>query len=173
MNKLLAALLLSTTFIPPAFAVGFADGTVGREYLAADLGSISYNQGGATSLSIGGGVQVHPAVAVEVNYLMGGTTYYGPINTIGSYRLSSLQVMAVGHYTFNSRLFAYAKAGLATNSQSLTNPLNGFQSSVSSTDLAFAIGGAVNVAQGLALRAQYLDTGVSSNILSLGAQFSF
>lgn len=178
MKKLLTVLLLSAAFTPfafspSAFAKGFADGTVGHKYVAVDLGSISYSPGSATSLSIGGGVQVHPAVAVEVNYLMGGTTHYGPFNNPGSYKLSALQLMAVGHYTFNSQFFAYAKAGLAMNNQSLTNPLNGLQYSVSSTDVAVAIGGAVNVSPGLALRAQYMDTGVSSNVLSIGAQFSF
>ncbi|HKB60172.1 MAG TPA: outer membrane beta-barrel protein [Gallionellaceae bacterium] len=172
MNKLLATLLLSAAFMPSAFATGFADGVVGSKYAVVDLGSISYNEGSATALSIGGGVQVHPAVAVEVDYLMGGSASYGPIN-VGSYKLSALQVMAVGHYTFNDQFTAYAKAGLAINDQSLTNPFNGFQYSMSSTDVAMAIGGLFNVSPGFALRAQYMDTGVSSNVLSIGALFSF
>lgn len=178
MTRFITALLcfsvfLPSVFAPPAFAGGFADGTVGRKYVAVDLGTISYVQGSAAALSLGGGVQVHPAVAVELNYLTGGATYYGPVNTIGSYRLFALQLMAVGHYTFRNQLHAYAKAGLARNSQSQTSPLNGSRYTVSSTDLAVAIGGAVNISPGLAVRAQYMDTGVSSNILSIGAQFSF
>ncbi len=173
MNKVLVALLLFATLVPPAFATGFADGVVGSKYAVADLGIISYPEGSATALSIGGGVQVHPAVAVEVDYLMGGSASYGPFNGVGSYKLSALQAMAVGHYTFNSQFTAYAKAGLAMNNQSLTNPFNGFQYTASSTDIAVAIGGMFNVSPGFALRAQYQDTGVSSNVLSIGAMFSF
>lgn len=173
MNKVLVALLLFATLAPPACATGFADGVVGSKYAVVDLGTISYNQGSATALSIGGGVQVHPAVAVEADYLMGGSASYGPINNFGSYKLSALQVMAVGHYTFNSQITAYAKAGLAMNNQSQINPLNGFQYTTSSTDVAVAFGGMFNVSPGFAVRAQYLDTGVSSNVLSIGALFSF
>jgi opacity protein-like surface antigen len=173
MRKILATLLCFAAFVPPAFATGFADGVVGSKYAVVDLGIISYPQGSATALSIGGGVQVHPAVAVEVDYLMGGSAGYGPFNAAGSYKLSALQAMAVGHYTFNDQFTAYAKAGLAMNDQSLVNPFNGFQYSMSSTDVAVAFGGRFDVSPGFALRAQYQDTGVSSNVLSIGALFSF
>ncbi len=173
MKKLLSALLISAALTSPAFATGFTDGTVGAKYAVLDLGSISYGQGNATSVSVGGGFQVHPAVAVEVDYLMGSSTSYGPFNNLSYYKLSALQVMAVGHYTFNDQFSAYAKGGLAMNTQTLTNPLNGIQYSVSSTDLAVAFGAKFNVNRDFAVRLQYLDTGVSSTILSIGAQVNF
>lgn len=173
MTKLLSAMLVSAALAAPAFADGFSDGTVGSKYAAFDLGDISYNQGSATALSVGGGYQVHPAVAVEVDYLMGTSASYGPINNLAYYKLSALQFMAVGHYTFNAQFSAYAKAGLAMNNQTLTNPANGFQYSVSSTDLVVGLGAKLNVWQDLALRLQYLDTGVSSSVVSIGAEFGF
>ncbi len=172
MKKVLSVVFVSATLVSPAFATGFADGTVGSKYVAVDLGSISYSQGSATALSIGGGYQVHPAVAVEVDYLMGNSASYGPFN-LGSYKLSALEVMAVGHYTVNSQFSAYAKAGLAFNNQTLTNPVNGIQNTASSNDIAVGIGAKFNVSPDFALRAQYLDTGVSSSIISIGAMVNF
>lgn len=173
MKKPLAIFVMFATFASPALADGFADGVVGSKYAVLDLGNISYNQGSATSLSIGGGYQVHPAVAVEVDYLMGGSTSYGLAANPAYYKLSALQLMAVGHYTFTSQFSAYAKAGLAANNQTQTNPLTGFQYVVSSTNFAFAVGAKLDLSPQLALRVQYLDTGVSSDIMSIGAQFSF
>lgn len=173
MNKLLAAVFLSSAFAAPACATGFADGTVGSKYVAVDLGSISYSPGNATAVSVGGGYQVHPAVAVEVDYLMGSSASYGPFNNLAYYKLSSLQFMAVGHYTFNDQFSAYAKAGLAMNNQTQTNPLNGFQYSVASTDVAIGFGGKFKVSPQVALRLQYLDTGVSSSVISIGAEIGF
>lgn len=173
MNKPLAALFLLFALAAPALATGFSDGTVGSKYAAVDLGDISYNQGSATALSIGGGYQVHPAVAVEVDYLMGNSASYGPVNNLAYYKLSALQFMAVGHYTFNSQFSVYARAGLAMNNQTLTNPANGFQYSVSSTDLAIGFGAKLHLSPAFALRAQYLDTGVFSSVLSIGAEFGF
>ncbi len=173
MNKLLSALLIFAALTSPAFATGFADGTVGAKYAVLDIGSISYNQGSATSVSVGGGYQVHPAVAVEVDYLMGSSTSFGPFNNLSYYKLSALQVRAVGHYTFNDQFSAYAKGGLAMNTQTHTNPVNGLEYSVSSTDVAVAFGVKFNVNRDFALRLQYMDTGVSATILSIGAQVNF
>jgi opacity protein-like surface antigen len=172
MKKLLLAFLALAAFAPPALATGFADGTVGSKYVVLDLGFITYSQGSAAALSIGGGYQVHPAVAVEVDYLMANSASYGPFN-LGSHKLSALEVMAVGHYTFNSQFSAYAKAGLALNNQTLTNPVNGIQDTPSSNDIAVGIGAKYNVSPDFALRLQYLDTGVSSSIISVGAMVNF
>jgi OOP family OmpA-OmpF porin len=177
MKKIVSALLISAAISTPAFAAGFEDGVVGTKYAAVDVGSITYGSlGSATSLSIGGGYQIHPAVAVEVDYLMGGKYSYSVFGVGADYQLSALQVMAVGNYTINDQFSAYGKAGLAFNSQKATVSLFGVSASAtqSSNDLTWAIGGKYKINKDIALRLQYQETGVSSvNIISVGATFNF
>ncbi len=175
MKKIVSALLISAAAVSaPAFAEGFMDGQVGSKYIAADIGQISYGGlGNATALDVGFGYQVHPAVAVEVDYLHGGTYSYNFFGIAGSYQLTALQVNAVGNYNFGNGWGAYAKAGIAFNSQKVTIP--GFASVTnSSNDLTFAIGGKYAVTNAINLRAQYEETGISSvNMISFGAEFKF
>jgi opacity protein-like surface antigen len=180
MKKIVSALLISAAAVSaPAFAEGFMDGQVGSKYIAADIGSISYGGlGSTTAIDVGFGYQVHPAVAVEVDYLHGGSLSYASFGFPNlSYQLTAFQVMAVGNYNFGNGFGAYAKAGIAFNSQKVTVPnfLGGTVSSTtSSNDLAFAIGGKYNVANNVALRVQYEETGISSvNMISFGAEFKF
>lgn len=182
MKKIVSALLISAAAVSaPAFAEGFMDGQVGSKYIAADLGQISYGGNSATAIGVGFGYQVHPAVAVEVDYLHGGTynTTYSFFGTTISndYSMSALQVMAVGHYNFGNGFGAYAKAGIAHNMQKDTVNMTGLPSTSltqNTNDLAFAIGGTYDINESIKLRAQYQETGVSSvNVLSIGAQFGF
>lgn len=181
MKKIVSAMLLSAVISAPAFAGGWTDAPVGTKYAVVDLGSISYGSlGSATSISIGGGYQVSPYVAVEADYLMGGKYSYGVAPITGDYKLTSLQVMAVGNYSINDDFSAYAKAGLAMNSQKSTATVSFFgitstaSVSQSSNDLTFAIGGKYKVNKDIALRLQYQETGISSvNVFSVGAMFNF
>ena len=177
MKKILSAVLISAAAVSaPAFAQGFMDGKVGSKYVAADLGQTSYGGNSATALSIGGGYQVHPAVAVEVDYLMGGKYTYTFFGQSASTEVNSLQVMAVGHYTIDSQWGAYAKAGISHNSFKSTAVVGPFvvTGTATSNDLAFAIGGTYQVNNELKLRAQYQSVGVASaNVLSIGAQYAF
>lgn len=157
-----------------AAPAGFRDGHVGDKYFAVDAGFIDYGPGGALALSFGGGYQVHPAVAIEADLLLGGPYHYVLLGVPSSYRLSALQVVAVGHYTVSPDFSAYAKAGLAFNSRTLGNPPAGLAGTASSNDLTLAIGARLQVARDVALRAQYQDTGTSPvNVLSIGAEFAF
>lgn len=182
MKKIVSALLVSVAALSaPAYAVGFDDNVVGSKYAVVDLGSISYGGNSATSISVGGGYQVLPAVAVEVDYLMGGKYSYNYLGLAGfETSMSGLQVQAVGNYNFGNGFSAYGKAGLAFNSFKTTAiGFCGFttcavSSSASSTDLTFSIGAKYNVTKDIAVRAQYQETGVSSvNVLSIGALFNF
>ena len=177
MKKIVSAMLLSAVISAPAFAGSWTDAPVGTKYAVVDIGSISYSSlGSATSISIGGGYQVSPYVAVEADYLMGGKYSYSVFGVGADYQLTSLQVMAVGNYSINDQFGAYAKAGLAMNSQKATASVFGFSSSVttSSNDLTFAIGGKYKVNKDIALRLQYQETGISSvNVFSVGAMFNF
>lgn len=177
MKKVVAVLLLSAAISAPAFAAGFTDGVVGSKYAVVELGSTSYGGNTATAISVGGGYQVHPAVAVEVDYLMGGKYTYNVFGVSASTQLNALQVMAVGSYTINSDFSAYAKAGLSHNSYKSTVVMPFFGAvtgTASSNDLAFAIGAKYKINKDIALRAQYQETGVSSvNVISIGAMFNF
>lgn len=173
MKKIVSALLISAAAISaPAFAEGFTDGQVGSAYAVVDLGVINYGGGGsATAISVGGGVQVHPAVAVEVDYMHGGTANYG--FNVWQESLSALQVWGVGHYTINDQFQAYAKGGVALNSYKW-GFVAGPTTTNSSTDLAAAIGIKYNISSAVAVHAQYMDAGTASaNVLSVGAQFNF
>ncbi len=177
MKKLVSALLLSAAISAPAFAVGFNDGVVGSKYAAIDLGSTSYGGNSATGISIGGGYQVHPAVAVEVDYLMGGKYTYNLFGVSATTEVNSLQFWAVGHYTIDSQFTAYAKAGISHNSAKATTvvpflgPVTG---TASSNDFAFAIGGMYKLSKEFSLRLQYQDVGAASaSVLSIGATYSF
>lgn len=177
MKKIVAALLVSAAFSAPAFAVGFTDGVVGTKYVAADLGSISYGGNSATSISVGGGYQVHPAVAVEVDYLMGGKFTQNVFGFSAETQLNALQIQAVGHYTVTNEFSAYAKAGIAHNSfkQTVVLPFFGATTATAtSNDLTYAIGAKYNFTKDIAGRVQYQETGISSvNVLSVGATFNF
>ena len=182
MKKVVFALVISAAAVSaPAFAEGFQDGVVGSKYVAADVGQISYGGNSATALDVGFGYQVHPAVAVEVDYLHGGTysTSYSFFGTTFSndYKMSALQVMAVGHYNFGNGWGAYAKAGIAHNMQKDTVGITGLPSTSitsNSNDLTYGIGGTYDVAENIKLRAQYMETGVSSvNTITIGAQSGF
>lgn len=182
MKKIVSALVISAAAAAvsaPASAEGFMDGVVGSKYIAADVGQISYGGSSATALDVGFGYQVHPAVAVEVDYMNGGKySYFG-----GDYQLTALQVMAVGHYNFGNGFGAYAKAGIAHNMQKVNTAavvfggvvlLPATSTTQTSNDLAVAIGGTYDVADNIKLRAQYMETGISSvNTLTIGAQFGF
>jgi len=177
-NKIVAGLLVSAAISAPAFGIGF-DQRVGEAYAVADLGSISYGGlGSATAISVGAGYVVHPALAVEVDYLSGGSLSYGGFfGTPFSIKLDALQFNGVGSYSVNNEFSVYAKAGLAMNSQKWTLPF-GFNSTYSgssnSTDLTFGIGAKYKINKNLALRAQYQETGISSvNVISIGAMYSF
>ncbi|HKB58866.1 MAG TPA: outer membrane beta-barrel protein [Gallionellaceae bacterium] len=177
MKKVVCALLISAAAVSaPAFAEGFMDGVVGSKYIAADVGQISYPPGNATSIDVGFGYQVHPAVAVEVDYLNGSKYSYNVFGVNADYQLTALQVAAVGHYNFGNGWGAYAKAGIAHNMQKATGSLFGISISQTATsnDLMVAIGGTYDVADNIKVRAQYQETGISSvNVLSIGAQFGF
>jgi opacity protein-like surface antigen len=174
MKKIISALLISAAAVSaPAFAEGFMDGQVGSKYAVVDLGFITYGVGGsATALGVGGGVQVHPAVAVEVDYLHGSTGTYGFFN--GSQAsLNAFQVWGVGHYTINDSFQAYAKAGVALNRYKW-GLVGGATTTNSSTDLAAAIGIKMKLNDAVSLHAQYQDVGTqAANVLSVGAQFNF
>ncbi len=182
MKKIVSALLVSVAALSaPAYAVGFDDNVVGSKYAVVDLGSISYGGNSATSISVGGGYQVLPAVAVEVDYLMGGKYSYANFGFTGfETSMSGLQIQAVGNYNFGNGFSAYGKAGLAFNSFKTSylafNGVNFYAATAtaSSTDLTFSIGAKYNVTKDIALRAQYQETGVSSvSVLSVGAMFNF
>ena len=179
MKKVVCALLISAAAVSaPAFAEGFMDTPVGSKYVAADVGQISYGGNSATALDVGFGYQVSQPVGIEVDYLHGGSYSYNYLGFGGfETSLSALQVMAVGRYNFGNGWGAYAKAGLAFDSYktSAVMPFVGAVSSTaSSTDLALAIGGTYDVANNIKLRAQYMETGISSvNTLTIGAQFGF
>ncbi len=173
MKKIVSALLISAAAVSaPAFAEGFMDGQVGSKYAVVDIGQISYGGWGtATAIGVGGGYQIHPAVALEVDYLHGGNStsaFWG-----WGASLSSLDVMGVGHYTINDSLVAYAKAGLAFNRYQF-NWIGQPSFTTSTTDLTAAIGIKYNINPGVALHAQYQDMGTAAaSVLSVGAQFNF
>lgn len=179
MKKIVSALLVSAAALSaPAFATGFEDGVVGTKYAVIDVGSISYGGlGSATAISVGGGYQVHPAVAVEAQYMMGSKLSYSVFGFSGfDYQLTALQITAVGNYNFGNNFSVYGKAGLAFNNQKATTNVFGFTASASqsSTDLTYAIGAKYNFNKDIAVRVQYLETGVSSvNVFSIGAMFNF
>lgn len=178
MKKIVSAIILSAAAVSaPAFATGFQDGRVGDKYAAVDLGSTSYPGGSATAFRVGGGYQVHPAVAVEVSYMLGGKYTYSVFGVSASTELNSLQIMAVGNYNFGNGWGAFAKAGIAHNSFKSTVVMPFFGAvtgTASSNDLSFAVGGKYEVAKDIQLRAQYQETGVSSvNVISVGAEFHF
>lgn len=173
MKKIVSALLVSAAAMSaPAFAEGFMDGQVGSKYALVDVGQIYYGGWGtALAIGVGAGYQVHPAIAVEVDYLHGGnsTWAFGGWNA----SLNSLQFMGVGHYTINDQLVAYAKGGLAFNSYQFAWPGQA-SFTTSSTDLTAAVGVKFNVNQNLGLLAQFQDMGTqSASVLSVGAQFTF
>lgn len=178
MKKLITVIAISTIASSPAFAAkGFMDGVVGTKYAVAEVGSISYSGfGSTTSLSVGGGYQIHPAVAIEVDYLMGGKATSTVLGMDIDAKLTALQVMGVGSYTINPELSAYAKGGIGFNSFKSTVILGGtpYSTSTSSTDVVAAIGIRYHMSKSAALQAQYMETGVSSvNVISFGGKFSF
>jgi len=178
MKKIVSALVISAAVVsaPAAFAKGFMDGHVGDTYAAVDVGSTAYPGGSATAFRVGGGYQVHPAVAVEVSYMLGGKYSYTLFGATASTEVNSLQIMAVGNYNFGNGWGAFAKAGIAHNSFKSTASLGGFvlTGTASSNDLSYAVGGKYEVAKDIQLRAQYQETGIASvNVISFGAEFNF
>ncbi len=178
MKKIVSALLVSAAALSaPAFAVGFDDGQVGSKYAAADIAFTSYGGSSATGLNIGGGYQFHPAMAVEVDYLMGGKYTYSLFGVNATTEVNALQVWLVGHYTIDSQFGAYAKVGISHNSAKATvvMPLLGpVTGTATSNDFAFAIGGTYKVNSQFSVRVQYQDVGAAStSVMSIGATYSF
>ena len=175
MKKILAVSLISALFAAPAMAA------VPGGYVALDLQNWSTTNNApfgnpAIGLRIGGGYRFTPNVGVQVNYGQSGAS-----SSVGgaSYKVSALQVAAVGTYAINPMFDVFAKLGVSANKMNAS----GFTcTSCSKTDLLYGIGGQYNINQQWGVRLQYEGLGkvtnsgtndMSASTLSLGAVYAF
>lgn len=175
MKKILAVTLLSALFAAPAMAA------VPGAYVALDAQSWSTTNNApfgnpGMGLNIGAGYRFTPNVGVEVDYGQSGSSS----SVLGaSYKVSALQLAAVGTYPINQQFDVFAKVGASANKVTAS----GFTcNSCSKTDLLYGIGAQYNFNQQVGVRLQYANLGkatnsgtndLSASTISLGVVYAF
>jgi OOP family OmpA-OmpF porin len=161
MKKIATALLLSAAVSAPVFA---ADKPF---YVAADYGKLSMSNmepfANPGAIRVTGGYRFNPNFAVEAGYMMiGDSTVTDSIGSV-TYAQSSLQASGVISLPLGDKFSLFGKIGVASNSGKLTGTGSyaSTNSSTSTTDTTYGIGGQFNFNQLVGMRVQYEKFGKS------------
>ncbi|MEW5903921.1 MAG: porin family protein [Pseudomonadota bacterium] len=165
MKKIVSAALLATAISTPAFA---ADAS--NYYISADFGSASYSNVTVAAgtypnpgmFRIAAGYQFSPTLGAEIGYTKFGDSSIIIGTASGTIVASSFQVAAVGTFPITPEFNLIAKAGLASNKQSLDVKSSGIVTSSyagSQSALMVNLGAQYNFSPKFGLRVQYENYG--------------
>jgi OOP family OmpA-OmpF porin len=172
MKKIFTVALVSSLISMPAFA---ADQGL---YVSADMQTYSLtNRGTASNPSagfrIGGGYHFTPNIAAEVGYVSSGN---GTSTSGSSYKVTAMQIAAVGSYPINGDFDVIGKLGVSSNEVDFATC-----NTCSKSDLMYGIGAQYKINQQFGVRLQYESMGnvtsgttaVSATNFSIGGIYNF
>lgn len=186
MKKLLSAVLLtalSTTAMAEGrfFSVDIGQSTA--KDTCASLGAACTDSG--TAYRIGGGYQFTPNLGVEASYGIMASAKASGVFGSAEYKPRSMQVSGTGKFPISGPFSLIGKVGLVrtTVDLSASNSFGSYSPSATTFNLGWGVGGQVDLADGLALRAQFEDLGeigdanttgtAKLTLLSLGITMNF
>ncbi|MGN6828162.1 outer membrane beta-barrel protein [Paucibacter sp. M5-1] len=162
--KNIIALALAATLAAPAFAAS-------DFYIGTDVGQTRVDEGGvkfrSTGVSVYGGYQVAPNIAIEAGYRnLGSDTVFG-VKTKGSAWQASALFLAPLSTDFS--LFGRLGVNRVEGKGSAT----GFNIKTSDTRAFFGIGGRYALSQQVGLRAEFQKPDSDTKVFSAGIDFRF